>query len=113
MAIVDQVLAGKATFSDNMRFTHEQAVRMPSRKMANHEIAATLTDRQIEVLGFIAAGLSNKAIARELVLSGHTVKIHVAAILRTLDVRNRTQAALKAQSIGIPPQTSQIREGAC
>ncbi len=51
-----------------------------------------LTQRQIEVLCLMCEGLANKEIARELGISHHTVKIHVAAILKALHVDNRTQA---------------------
>lgn len=53
-----------------------------------------LTPRQGEVLGLLLQGQSNKLIARELKLSVETVKDHVAAVLRTLGVANRTQAVL-------------------
>ncbi|MEU9129785.1 response regulator transcription factor [Kitasatospora sp. NPDC048540] len=56
----------------------------------------TLTDREREVLGHIAAGRSNREIARALHLSEKTVKTHVSNILMKLDVADRTQAALWA-----------------
>lgn len=59
--------------------------------------SAALTTRQREVLERLVEGKSNKQIARELDLSDNTVKIHVAAILRTLGVDNRTQAAIAAR----------------
>jgi len=59
--------------------------------------SAALTTRQREVLERLVEGKSNKQIARELELSDNTVKIHVAAILRTLGVDNRTQAAIAAR----------------
>jgi DNA-binding NarL/FixJ family response regulator len=55
-----------------------------------------LTDRQREVLSLLRLGLSNKEIARDLGLSPNTVKIHVKAVLRALNVTNRTQAATAA-----------------
>ncbi|WP_157268121.1 response regulator [Azohydromonas aeria] len=55
---------------------------------------AGLTPRQNEVLGKLLQGLPNKLIARELNLSVETVKDHVAAVLRVLDVSTRTQAVL-------------------
>ncbi|MER8187049.1 response regulator transcription factor [Kitasatospora sp. NPDC094015] len=55
-----------------------------------------LTDREREVLGHIAAGRSNREIARSLHLSEKTVKTHVSNILMKLDVADRTQAALWA-----------------
>jgi DNA-binding NarL/FixJ family response regulator len=53
-----------------------------------------LTPRQAEVLGLLLQGLPNKLIARELNLSVETVKDHVAAVLRALNVSSRTQAVL-------------------
>ncbi|MGH7555285.1 MAG: response regulator [Longimicrobiales bacterium] len=63
---------------------------------------AALTQRELEVLELIAAGESNKAIARELKLSVGTVKGHVSAILAKLEVTSRTQAALVAVEQGLP-----------
>jgi DNA-binding NarL/FixJ family response regulator len=60
-----------------------------------------LTDRQSEVLGCILQGLPNKLICRRLDLAEGTVKIHVAAILRALNVHNRTQAVIEASRLGI------------
>jgi DNA-binding NarL/FixJ family response regulator len=53
-----------------------------------------LTPRQTEVLGLLLQGLPNKLIARQLNLSVETVKDHVAAVLRALNVSSRTQAVL-------------------
>lgn len=56
-----------------------------------------LTPRQVEVLGLLARGLPNKSIARELGLSEATVKVHLLAIFRVLQARNRTEAVVAAQ----------------
>jgi DNA-binding NarL/FixJ family response regulator len=53
-----------------------------------------LTPRQHDVLGLLLQGKPNKLIARELHLSVETVKDHVAAVLRALNVNTRTQAVL-------------------
>ena len=60
------------------------------------ESPTALTGRELEVLRHIAEGASNKAIARALGISSHTVKFHVAAILAKLGVDSRTEAALQA-----------------
>lgn len=60
-----------------------------------------LSERELEVLRLNAAGLSNQAIAGELVVALGTVKAHTAAIYRKLDVNNRTQAVARAREIGI------------
>jgi DNA-binding NarL/FixJ family response regulator len=59
-----------------------------------------LTEREQQILEGIAAGLSNKEIARQLVLSEKTVKHYVTNVLQKLQVRNRVEAALLAQSGG-------------
>ena len=56
--------------------------------------AYKLTPRQTDVLGLLLRGQSNKLIARELNLSVETVKDHVAAVLRALNVNSRTQAVI-------------------
>ncbi|MGZ8371988.1 MAG: LuxR C-terminal-related transcriptional regulator [Rhodoplanes sp.] len=55
-----------------------------------------ITRRQRDVLALLARGMSNKEIARALGISEATTKIHAAALLRILGVRNRTEAALRA-----------------
>jgi two-component system, NarL family, nitrate/nitrite response regulator NarL len=62
---------------------------------------AHLTDRQIDVLKQLCRGLSNKEISRELNLSEKTVKAHITAIFRTLNVVNRLQAAAVAREAAL------------
>ncbi len=62
---------------------------------------AALTDRQIEVLRRLSQGQPNKTIARELGLSEKTVKAHITAIFRALNVVNRTQAAAAGRDAGL------------
>lgn len=69
-----------------------QEYRLPDGK--------ALTPRQIEVLGFLGKGLSNKQIAFEMDVSEATVKLHINALLKNLDVNNRTQAVISAQRFG-------------
>lgn len=61
-----------------------------------------LTTREGEVLGCLALGRSNAAIAQELMISPKTVKVHVHSVLRKLGVSDRTQAALWAVRHGVP-----------
>lgn len=58
-----------------------------------------LTERQVEVLQLLSQGKPNKLIGRSLGISEGTVKIHLAAIFRALNVRNRTEAVVAAQTL--------------
>ena len=64
------------------------------RQQASQEALLTLSERQREVLKRLAAGESNKEISRSLNISAATVKAHLEALFRRLDVKNRTQAAM-------------------
>lgn len=73
-------------------------LRRKTKVSVNNAAAAaripSLTRRQQQVFELLGAGNSNSAIANILGISEHTVAIHVSAILKTLNVENRTQAAL-------------------
>ena len=60
-----------------------------------------LTDREMEVLRLLAEGLSNREIAERLVITEGTVKNHVSNLIAKLNVRDRTQAILKAQEFDL------------
>ncbi|MEQ9362415.1 MAG: response regulator transcription factor, partial [Rhodospirillales bacterium] len=60
-----------------------------------------LTPRQRDVLNLMAGGKSNKEIARILGLAEGTIKLHVTGLLKVLDANNRTQAVIKAASLGL------------
>ena len=60
-----------------------------------------LTEREREVLELIAAGSTNREIAERLYLSPYTVKEHTSALYRKLHARNRAEAVLRAQRIGL------------
>ena len=88
-------------------------IYMPPRLLGNLDTTelgngcpAPLTVRQIEVLELMAQGLPNKSIARRLNLAEGTVKLHVAAILRALNARNRTQAVTEAARLGFTASTA-------
>src|SRR5215208_7920781 len=63
--------------------------------------AAGLTGREIEVVGLVAQGHTNREIAQKLVLSSGTVKVHVQRIIRKLCVSDRNQAAMRAIELGL------------
>ncbi|MHB0927101.1 MAG: response regulator [Gallionellaceae bacterium] len=60
-----------------------------------------LTQRQMQVLTHLAAGLSNKEIAEAIHLAEGTIKIHVAAVYQTLRVNNRMEAVRMAEKLGL------------
>ncbi len=60
-----------------------------------------LTRREIEVLQLVAQGLTNKEIADQLMVGVETVKTHIAHIVDKLDVSDRTQAAVRAVTLGL------------
>lgn len=62
-----------------------------------------LTDREVEILGLLAAGQANKEIARTLDVSPNTVKTHIANLFQKLAVERRTQAIQKARELHILP----------
>jgi DNA-binding NarL/FixJ family response regulator len=89
------VVADPAVWRELSRGT---AVSSPAR-----EAASPLTEREREVLEFVAAGLPNKAIALRLGVSEHTVKFHVASILGKLGAASRTEAVTLAVRQGLLP----------
>ncbi len=68
---------------------------------APHSPLSALTDRQVEVLRKALKGAPNKVIARELDISEGTVKSHLSAAFRALDVRNRTEALYSVAKLGL------------
>jgi LuxR family maltose regulon positive regulatory protein len=69
---------------------------------AMESLIEPLTERELEVLRLIVAGLSNPEIAEELFIAISTVKSHVNHIYGKLGVESRTQALLRAQDLGLP-----------
>ncbi len=64
-------------------------------------LVEALSERELEILQIVAAGASNKEIATQLFIAEGTVKNHLTNILGKLEVRDRTQAALKAKELGL------------
>jgi DNA-binding NarL/FixJ family response regulator len=95
------VAAGEALLSPSItrRLIADYARRPPP----NERPAALdeLTPRELEVLRLIARGLSNRDIARKLVLGDATIKTHVARIFAKLDLHDRTQAVVLAYETGL------------
>jgi two-component system nitrate/nitrite response regulator NarL len=71
-------------------------------------LLASLTAREREILGHLAQGMSNKAIARSLDISHETVKLHVRRILAKLKLSSRVEAAVFAVEHGITKEANQV-----
>lgn len=72
------------------------APRRRFEELADSTAHVILTPRELNMIDAIGAGLSNKAIARELGISLHTVKFHIESLLRKLGARTRAEAVVKA-----------------
>jgi LuxR family maltose regulon positive regulatory protein len=68
-------------------------------KEKSQVLVSTLTERELEVLQWLAEGLSNKAIADRLVVAPSTVKQHLKNIYGKLDAHNRTQAVSRGREL--------------
>lgn len=89
-----------AALTEALRQVLEGAIYLPEQIFNdapnNSALCPMLTPRQLEVLRGLSRGLPTKLISRELNLSEHTVRDHIAMIFRALDVHNRTEAVIKA-----------------
>jgi len=96
-----QQILGGGIYAPTLLLTEPAAAPEPMSAPIDPQILATLTPRQCEVLRLLGKGQANKEIARALDISEGTVKIHLAAIFRLLEVRNRTEAVLKASALDL------------
>jgi DNA-binding NarL/FixJ family response regulator len=106
VAGVRVVAAGDALLSPSVtkRLIGEFA-RRPAGDRPAPDVLDELTDREREVLGLVAHGLSNREIAEKLFLSEGTVKTHIKRIFFKLDLRDRTQAVILAYNVGLVAPT--------
>ena len=70
--------------------------------LTNLSIAASISDRELEVLQLVSNGLSNQAIAVRMMITVSTVNTHLKHIYRKLGVHTRTEAVLRAQELNLP-----------
>ena len=77
--------------------------RQPAQAARGGALGDLLTERQVDVLRLLSQGQPNKVIGRSLGISEGTVKIHLAAIFRALNARNRTEAVMKARALADKP----------
>lgn len=76
-------------------------VRAPAAADGFGPARALLTPRELEILGCLGDGLSNKAVARRLGISQHTVKFHLEAVFAKLGVASRAEAVAKGLRSGL------------
>ena len=94
-----QVAAGEEVLHPDL---HGKVMRrIGEQTRAAGHVDARLTGREVEVLKLASKGLSNKEIARRLVISTRTVQVHLANIFQKLEVGSRTEAVLHALRAGV------------
>lgn len=100
---VRTVAAGDAQLSPAVtkRLLEQVARRLPAAVPRDSGALADLTERELEVLRLLAAGMSNAEIAAALVVSEPTVKSHVSNVLQKLGLRDRVQAVIYAYENGL------------
>ena len=72
-----------------------------TNKIDQSSLPEPLTERELEVLQRLAAGMSNRAIAAELVIALGTTKTHISRIMSKLNAENRTHAVNLARELGL------------
>ncbi len=94
---IHATMAGEAAISGVMAAKMLNEFTRPESRSADPLAADALSEREQEVLQYVAAGLSNRDIAERLFITESTVKKHLRNILAKLHVQNRVQAALLAR----------------
>jgi len=96
------VAAGEALLAPKItRRLIEEFAALPTPTTQTSALLQRLTERELEVLGLVAAGLSNSEIADTLFVSQATVKTHVSRLLMKLDARDRAQLVMLAYETGV------------
>ncbi|NEV61753.1 response regulator [Thiorhodococcus minor] len=101
IAALGDVVQGKTVVAPELAIVLAKAVQGEAKVAQPQNGATDLTPREQEILCHLAEGQSNKAIARRLGISDGTVKLHVKAILRKLEVHSRVEAAVIAVERGL------------
>jgi DNA-binding CsgD family transcriptional regulator/tetratricopeptide (TPR) repeat protein len=108
LAVLDGLGATPAVAIVRSRLRRLGVARLPRRPQPGTLTnPAGLTDRQLEILGLVATGLSNTEIAHRLVVSPRTVDHHVSAILQKLGVPTRRDAAARAAELRSKPSRTE------
>ena len=110
ISAIRRALSGESPLEPELaaRLLRRLATEGQGRKSAPRTLEAReaycvrqLTPRELEVLGLLKLGMTNRQIAQELVISPGTAKNHVEHIIQKLEVSDRTQAVVRAFELGI------------
>jgi len=101
VAALHKIVEGETIVAPQLAGTLARALQDKPLSQTPKTPLSDLTPREREIIGHLAEGQSNKAIARDLGISDGTVKLHVKAILRKLNVRSRVEAAVIAVENGL------------
>ncbi len=106
---LQDIISGKTIVAPDLATVLASAVQAESQpKVEKEDPFAILTPREFEILTLLAEGQSNKVIARNLGISDGTVKLHVKAILRKLNISSRITAAVMAVEHGVKKSPMKI-----
>ena len=101
VALVAAAFLGLGVWLGAKLFRRTPAVPFTANTRAQETLG--VSGRELEVLALLAAGRSNKEIARTLEVSPNTVKTHVTKLFAKLEVRRRTEAIRRARELGMIP----------
>ena len=105
VSALHDVVGGRTVVAPDMAGVLARALQKDTPPHPGRLSFSTLTRREMDILCHLAAGQSNKVIARELGISDGTVKLHVKSILRKLEVHSRVEAAVIAVERGLCPKS--------
>ncbi len=97
-----RIASGYASNEDLRSFADELSRRMQAGE-PSEEGPEGFSPRELEIIGELSRGQSDKVIARAVGISAHGVRYHLKKIYSKLDVRNRTQAVARARQMGLVP----------
>ncbi len=104
---IHRALAGETVLSPRLANTLAGVLRRPRHPVA--EGAPVVTDRERQIIRYVALGRSNKLVARELGIAEGTVKVHIKRLLRKLHLRSRVDIAVWAVDHGYRGETPSAR----
>jgi two-component system, NarL family, nitrate/nitrite response regulator NarL len=96
-----QMAAALHAVTQGLLVFDETLLPAPTPGLPVVELVEPLSSRELEVLRYLAEGLSNKEIARKMAISENTIKFHVNAILGKLGAQSRTEAVVRATRAGL------------